>query len=369
MNILHIASFQGNIGDNASHLGFYSILNRLIKSYSVEKIEMRKFYKNYNGVDNNKFDKDFICYLNRFDLCVVGGGGFLDYWVPGSKTGTTFDVDPNLISQIKKPTLFTSIGCNPQKHVPDENVDKFKRFLGEVNENENTRVAVRNDGSVESIKRDIGKEYLKDIVEILDHGFFYDSTKSFCEIVDKKYVAINISNDQLGMRSALSGMENKEEYLSELNKVVVYIVTHLKLNVLFVPHIYSDLKAISEFLEIAEDGLIRNHITVAPCVQGDTGAEYIFSLYKNSEFVVGTRLHANVCSIAMGKKTIGLAALDRVEYLYKSLGINNRSVKLSSGFSEKIVSILDGDSFSEVPKLGGLRDTTVEYYENILGNL
>ena len=51
MKILHIASFRGNIGDNASHLGFYSILDQVIKNYSVERIEMRKFYKNYNGDD------------------------------------------------------------------------------------------------------------------------------------------------------------------------------------------------------------------------------------------------------------------------------------------------------------------------------
>lgn len=369
MKILHIASFQGNIGDNASHLGFYSILNRLIKNCSLEKIEMRKFYKNYNGDDKKKFDKDFIIYMNRFDLCIVGGGGFLDYWVPGSQTGTTFDIDPELISQIKKPTLFTSIGCNPQKIVPDGNVEKFKRFLDEINENKNTRIAVRNDGSLGAIKRDFGREYLKDIVEILDHGFFYSPVRSFSELVNRKYVAINIVNDQLGMRSSLRDMENKEEYLGELKKVVEYIVTHLEFNILFIPHIYSDLKAISEFLEIVDDSLIRNHITVAPCVQGDSGADLNFSLYKNSEFVVGTRLHANVCSIAMGNKTIGLAALDRVQYLYRSLGIVNRAVKLSSGYGAKVISAVGEVDFSGANKLDDMRDATIEYYKKTLASI
>jgi len=367
MKILHIASFRGNIGDNASHLGFYSILDQVIKNYSVERIEMRKFYKNYNGDDKKKFDKAFINHLNNFDVCVIGGGGFLDYWVPGSQTGATFDIDQNLIAEIRKPTLFTSMGCNPQKYVPDGNIEKFKRFLDETNENENIHVAVRNDGSLEAIERDFGNEYLEGITEILDHGFFYSPATPLCELENNKYVAINIVNDQLGMRSSLRDMENKEEYLSELKKVVEYIVSQLGLNVLFIPHIYSDLKAISEFLEVMDDSLIRNYITVAPCVQGDSGAEFNFSLYKNSEYVLGTRLHANVCSIAMGNKTIGLAALPRVEYLYRSLGIKDRAVKLGSEFGEKIISLMSEEDIPETTKLAELRDKTVGYYENILG--
>ncbi len=38
MKILHIASFQGNIGDNASHIGFYNILDSIVKNYKVEKL-------------------------------------------------------------------------------------------------------------------------------------------------------------------------------------------------------------------------------------------------------------------------------------------------------------------------------------------
>ena len=369
MKILHVASFRGNIGDNASHLGFYSILNRLSKNHSIEKIEIRNFYKNCKNSDKRIFDKEFINYLNKFDITIIGGGGFLDYWVPGSQTGATFDIDPYLVSGIKKPTLFTSMGCNPQKSVPDGNIEKFRRFLVEVSENEKTSIAVRNDGSLKAIEQDFGKEFLTDIVEILDHGFFYHPSHYGPDLLHKDYVAINIVNDQLDMRSSLKGVGSKKSYLEQLKYIVIYVVTHLNLDILFVPHIYSDLKAISDFLEILDDSLIRKHITVAPCVQGDGGAEYIFSLYRNSKFVLGTRLHANICSIAMEKKSIGLAALDRVEYLYRSLEIENRTVKLSDGFGETVTNILSGDDFYESRKLDDLRTATVEYYENALGSL
>jgi polysaccharide pyruvyl transferase WcaK-like protein len=369
MKILHIASFRGNIGDNASHMGLYSILDRLIKYYSLEKIEMRKFYKNYNKKDKKEFDDEFINFINRFDLCIIGGGGFLDYWVPGSQTGATFDIDPSLVRHIKTPTLFASMGCNPQKDLPEGNIDKFERFLSECIDNKKISIALRNDGSVKAIERDFGAEYLEGIVEILDHGFFYSPAEPSLKLLNEQYVAINIVSDQLEMRSSLINLGSRNDYKNELKNVFEFIVMSLGLHILFIPHIYSDLKAISEIVETLEDSFIRSYVNVAPCVQGDAGANFIFSLYKNSEFVIGTRLHSNVCSIAMEKKSIGLAALDRVDYLYRSLEIGHRSIKLGSRFGDKIINVLSNDLYLETGTLDRLRTETIEYYETTIGRL
>ena len=77
--ILHVASFIGNIGDNASHCGFYSILHSVMGgNASIEQQEIRKFYKNYHDADKLSFDLDFVDYANRFGLLIIGGVGFLD---------------------------------------------------------------------------------------------------------------------------------------------------------------------------------------------------------------------------------------------------------------------------------------------------
>ncbi|MFW3341613.1 hypothetical protein [Aliarcobacter butzleri] len=120
---MHIASFSGNIGDNASHIGFYNILSSII-DYDIAQIEMRKFYQNYNKADKLSFNKEFIEYINSFDICFIGGG-FLDYHIKDSKTGTTIDIDLSLIKNIKTPTYFTSLGSNPHKEVPKENIEKI----------------------------------------------------------------------------------------------------------------------------------------------------------------------------------------------------------------------------------------------------
>ncbi|AFL69173.1 polysaccharide pyruvyl transferase family protein [Sulfurospirillum barnesii] len=369
MKILHIASFKGNIGDNASHIGFYSILEKILKNYEIEQVEIRKFYKNYYEKDRQCFDSKFIDYLNTFDMCFIGGGGFLDYWVPDSQTGTTIDIELNLLGKVMKPTYFTRIGSNPHKKIPKGNIEKFRNFLNEVNKNKNLKIALRNDGSIESIKRDIGEKYLENICEILDHGFFYTDEKKYSKIIDAKYVAINITSDQMSMCSEFKEIVDKAFYLEELKKVIDYCINYLKCDIVFVPHIYSDLKAISELLEIINDSIIRKHITIAPCIQGDNGTKRLFSIYKQSEFVIGTRFHANVCSLAMGKYTIGLVVLDRVKYLYDYFGISERAIVLKGTFSNKIIELLKDKNKKDENTLEMFnQDHTIKFYKKILSD-
>ncbi|MCR6722485.1 MAG: polysaccharide pyruvyl transferase family protein [Chitinophagaceae bacterium] len=62
-----------------------------------------------------------------------------------------------------------------------------------------------------------------------------------------------------------------------------------------------------------------------------------FSTYHNSEFNIGMRFHANVCSIAMQKPTIGLAALDRVLNVFENMGIAKAAIQVDGKFSDNVV--------------------------------
>ncbi|MCT7484582.1 polysaccharide pyruvyl transferase family protein [Aliarcobacter cryaerophilus] len=370
VNILHIASFTGNIGDNASHIGFYSILDSLI-NYSITKLEMRKFYKNYKQKDKQYFDKNFIDYLNNFDICFIGGGGFLDYHINDSKTGTTIDIDSSLIKYIKIPTYLVSMGSNPHKEIPLGNMDKYKLFLEEINKNPNIKIALRNDGSIDSIKNDLGSKYIENIEEILDHGFFFDLTETYPRIINNKYIAINITSDQIGMKSKLRKNMTMDSYYFELKKIVDYIIDYLNLDVVFIPHIYSDLNAILELFKIIDDSKIRNNISVAPLLQSDEGANKLFNIYKQSEQVIATRFHANICSLVMDKKTIGLVVLDRIEYLHKSLGLEQSTVIIQDNFSKRVIELLEEEKMDCTNILLEKKDKTLNFYKKVLdkGNI
>jgi len=340
MRILHVASFVGNVGDNASHQGLYSILSGLFDAYEVEQLEIRKFYKNYQHSDKRYFNHDFIIFANQFDLVVIGGGGFLDYWVKDSSTGTTVDLAPELVKEIKVPTIIASVGCVPHKDVPDGNIEKFRSFLEAVKLNPKVKILIRNDGSVNSFKKYIGKKYLDDISEILDNGFFFDVNETLLPFEDE-YVAINITNDQLAMNSSCRESIRIDRYHDALVKTIKYLCEEKKLKIVFVPHIYSDLKAISEIVFQLDDYIIREFVSIAPCIQGDSGARLAFSVYKHSALTIGSRFHANVCALAMRVPVVGLVALDRVKYVFDQFKLPDSYVLLDYDFSDDLIKIID----------------------------
>lgn len=341
MRILHVASFVGNVGDNASHMGLHYLLRKFFGSYEVERLEIRKFYKNYLGPDKKTFDFNFVKYAGQFDLLIIGGGGFLDYWVEGSASGTTIDMSPEVVIALDVPTIIYSVGCVPHRNVPFGNIEKFRVFLEAVKLNNNIRIAVRNDGSIHSLRDEIGAAYADSIPEVLDSGFFFDMPVTERPLYKEGYVAINVTDDQLQMNSKLRGEVDRDQYLQSMVAVIEHLILNKKRNVVLVPHIYSDLKAISELMSFLDDSLIRNFISVAPCVQYDDGAREVFSIYKKSSLVIASRLHANVCCLSMGVPVIGLGVLDRVRYLYDYLDVPDLCVMLDADFQRNMISKID----------------------------
>jgi len=63
----------------------------------------------------------------------------------------------------------------------------------------------------------------------------------------------------------------------------------------------------------------------------------LFSVYKASGLVVGTRFHANVCSLAMDVPGIGLVALDTVKNMYDGLHLSERYVRLDRRFGDDLI--------------------------------
>lgn len=338
IKILHVASFTGNIGDNASHLGLYNVLKTVLGDrLDIEQVEIRRFYKKYSLADKMNFDLEFTQKVNAKDLLIFGGGGFLDYWVPNSETGTTFDMSDEILDKLIVPTLFVSVGCMPHQPVPEGNIDKFHHFLQKVGSKKNMRIAVRNDGSILEIKRLFGGEFEGTITEILDNGFFYEPSLKFnCRLLEKPYIAINTTLDQLTMKNRMIGNINYSQLREELLSLLQRIIDETGYSLVFVPHIFKDLQAFRELLEGMNDFYIRSRVAIAPYLQGDYGCNYLMSVYNQADSILSMRFHANVCPLSMGKRTVGLAALDRVVHMYNSIGKSSDCIPVNEKFADKV---------------------------------
>jgi len=374
MRILHLAAFNGNIGDNASHIGLRKVLSEIIQeSYTIDNLEIRKFYNNYNLPDKHSFDAAFAELVNQYDLFIIGGGGFLDFWVENSVTGTTLNISNEILDLIKTPIAIISVGSIPHKEVPEGNIEKFRNFLDKLLNKKNVFIAVRNDGSKDILNDLIGSDYANAIPEVLDSGFFYENNGDLYKPSQKEYILINTTSDQVLMNNREMGKIETSLYTKEMSKVVNHILKNTDKDIVFSPHIYSDYNAINQLLINVNDYDIRTRIGITPFSQGDYGCNQIFSAYKNSSLVLGMRFHANVCSIAMNKQCIGIAALDRITNMYKSLHLSERIVHVDREFSDELIQkihhTIDNHLASDIDNLTLKKEQTISLYKGILGSL
>lgn len=334
MKILHLAAHAGNIGDNASHIGLRTLLSSILKSpFSITPLEIRRFYNNYSLPDKMLFNKEFAELANSHDLLLIGGGAFLDFWVEGSETGTTLNISKPILDKISTPIIIASVGCIPHKEVPEGNVEKLRRFLDQLLTKKNVFLALRNDGSTQVLKQLFGIRFAE-IPEVLDHGFFYENDGSHYTPCEQPYILINTTDDQVKMLNRKTGLVDEKTFVEQMQLLVNRVLEETSYSIVLAPHIYSDFKAINVLLEKVHHSHFRSRIVTTPHVQGDYGCNQIFSAYKNSNLVIGMRFHANVCSMAMNVPSLGIAALDRVTYVYESLGLPESAISIDSALSD-----------------------------------
>lgn len=241
LDVLHIASFVGNVGDNANHNGTWRLLSKNLPwSFKIEEREMRKYYQNYTRADALSFDDSFIQLANEMDLVIVGGGSFFDFWLEESASGTTIDLTNEQIERIDTPLVFHGLGSIPGVDISDSIIERFRTFLKHLFECDNCLVSVRNDGSRGHIREYLGDEYADQLWKIPDGGFFVNTTDSpHPEIPDTDTViASNIVSDMQERRFPGSPDHiTYKEYVTEFASFADSLLDRGDTHLVFVPHI------------------------------------------------------------------------------------------------------------------------------------
>jgi polysaccharide pyruvyl transferase WcaK-like protein len=344
LKTLHLASFDGNIGDNANHYGFYKHLtqNRDFK-FNIDKLEIREFYWR-----ERFFDKSFVELVNSYDLLIVGGGNYFELWVEDSPTGTSIAIELELLEQIDTPILFNALGVDPGQGVSEKNIIKFRNFLNLLIKRGDF-ISIRNDGAKKAIIDHIGVEYLEHITHTVDAGFFVDVDEPSKYYKNRKYIAINIATDMPEVRFANISYE---EFLDTFKN---FIVSFLKKNqdyeIVFVPHIFRDMTFINDILEILDDDIRRKKITIASLQHGEKSFTEVMSIYKGASLVLASRFHANICSIGLGTPTIGLVNYRQIRELYHELESDSFVDISVKEFDKKLMQIISLDKISNKNKL------------------
>ena len=339
INALHLASFNGNIGDNANHYGFYKCLSTLPFLFSFTKLEIRDFY-----TKKRFFDESFVSYVNTFDLLIVGGGNYFELWVDHSPTGTSFMIEPDLFSNIKVPVLFNSLGVDLGQGTTENNISKFHKFIEVVLSNKKNLLSVRNDGSYQNLVKCYGEKFASNFIKTSDSGIFIDIDPSFTiPVFKKKFVCINIAGDMLDTRfnSISPSAFTEDTFCYSFAKYIEWLVHDMLIEeVVFMPHIIADLPIFYKISEFLSATIRRQSLSFAPLLQGQDSEKVFFSYYYHSSLNICNRFHANLCSVGLSKPTI---------MLYNYSQIKNLADETS--LTDYLLDITKADSFQGIYSL------------------
>jgi polysaccharide pyruvyl transferase WcaK-like protein len=349
--VLHLASFTGNIGDEANHNGFRRKLQENLNiKIDYTDLEIRNFYKSWSKM---KFDQDFIDLCNQNDFVVIGGGNFFELCWDYSKTGTTIDIGVDMLKKIEVPILFNGLGVDDGKGTNSQNIEKFRKFLMFLLEEDKYLLSVRNDGSMKILEKYFSDTNLDKIFLIPDCGFFIQSGNfKHVEIDgDKINIGINLAGDMPNVRFG----EKYSEFCIRFGDYLNYILdSNEMINIVFLPHMYRDTEIISKVISNIKDEFRRSRISIAPLLNASlNGCNYIFSLYKQLDLILGMRFHSNVCAIGQNIPSIGLITYHKHGYLFDEIKLSDRALDVSDDCffdNLRIKTIQDLNKLEEIEK-------------------
>lgn len=337
--ILHLASFNGNVGDLLNHEGFYRGLNENNCSISnIQHMEIREFYRG-----KCYFDQTFVDYVNKFDLCIIGGGNYFELWVDHSPSGTSIMLEPQLVSKIKTPLIFNALGVDLGQGTSDTNIKKFKNFIDEVLKNDENILSIRNDGAKENLVTIFGSKYAEQFIHTPDAGF---NSKFHVEKNGKRICLVNLPGDMLDNRFPGGDLHSLDSFIVEFARVIMDVLeSDFVDEVTFIPHIYKDYITIMQLLGRLPDNIIRERCRVAELNLGND-LSLFKHYYSNASIVLASRFHSNIAGLMSCDKVIALQNYPQITNLYTELALTEKLLNVQDiGFFDRYQSGLRSNIF------------------------
>ncbi len=353
MKILHVASFAGNIGDIANHYGFRRWFKEFFKKEILwNEFEIRETFRGFKS-----FNEDFAHLANSHDLLIFGGGGFFELWVEESPTGTSIAISKEVLEKIKIPIFFNGLGSCLELGYSEKTISRFTHFIEYLSSRSDVFISFRNDGT----KNDLIK-LIPDLIDlqkikvIPDGGFFayYNKTQRNNKNNKTITIGINIAKDMKEIRFPAKNLIDYQEYLTEMRKFLISIAKDLRnLEIIFFPHIWSDLNIIGDILSILPDDIRREKIIVSQLCCFKKHEDTIFNDYLKCDYILATRFHSNIVSLINHIPTIAMVNCNQIAGLYKEIGLEKFTLDTrKKNFSEDAIN-----------KLKYLQNNKEEFYE------
>jgi polysaccharide pyruvyl transferase WcaK-like protein len=315
-----MASFQGNVGDVASHRAFRTWFESLFPNLEIQwiDIEIRKFYRDIDTAWEI-FDEA----VSRSNCLIIGGGNYLELWPENSPTGTSLPFSRKEMEDLSVPIFINSVGVDDGQGVGQSASQNFAKFINSFVDSKRNLLSVRNDGSLSVVKRFLNPENWNKCFELPDHAFFTNWTSEVTDFQKTRItIGINLAIDMPEIRFSKYN-QDAFEFLSQLALTLNRLLDFYDiLDLCFIPHMYSDMKAISFILGELKDTHRRERATVTTYDTRANSQEFT-EAYSQLDGVVAMRFHSHVFGISKGIPVFSLNSYPQIEKLLKNVGLES----------------------------------------------
>lgn len=347
--IAHIASHTTNIGDGALIKGIQSTLTEDLKTEINFINHCTWDFTNYGS---RVFDRNYVDWVNdNADMLIIGGGGMIG----GHRrqiSGVNLPIQPGALKHLKIPLVFYALGHNLFPGQKLENAEALKSLLMSVKEI-NGLFSVRNDKSLDRLRRDLGADAVKDVFEIPDPGAFvpFGSSKQLNVREDKINIVLQLAGDQFARRAGNKkqsliykilkrlGQPNKQDKITiwhSLANAFQQISQKHNINIILAPHILADLTVSGMFVSAAkETSKLKNYLNRAlmestAVYRGTEHTSHFFDIYKQADLVIGMRGHSSIVAVGAGTPFIGLVSHAKVAGYLEECGLSDWMVSFDT---------------------------------------
>lgn len=318
MKILHVASFNGNLGDVLSHRGLYQMLQVEVDANEVTiiKLDIRRFYKN-SEKDMLQFNGNIAKYFNEFDLVIIGGGGFLKQSFNDSLSGNTFDFDPNFYQTLKTKIVFYSIGGMDALSPANERAySKTERFLEKLHTNELFSLIYRNDGSVQN------SQFLTRLRQKDSNQVLAMNDSAYLNVSKKKNQRFNTIIINIGYDQAQQHHMGLDRIILDTAEIIKGVnACNPKTIFKFIPHTYYDVQAYNELCLVLPEQVNRNNMKCLETFTFETDLNSAVQAYTEAELALTGRFHSTAFALLYTKKFLPLYSFARSSAQLTSLGL------------------------------------------------
>ena len=320
--------------------------------------------------DKLKFDDQYVEWLNNnANLLLIGGGGLIS-----EKNYLPTILPPDVIYRLKLPIVVYAVGHNLFDGERLKNPAGLSALIGQIRELGGL-FSVRNDGSLDRLKRDIGVSAAESVCEISDPGVFVPvETMLHPQIrAGRRNVVLQLAGDKLANRLGERDIEKPAErwfslqkkskerheksskqrdlFWAKIARVCNKLTRQHDVNFFIAPHVHSDLAVTESFISATRHtpDFEGSRLEVSGVFRGATNAPAYFDLYRQADFVIGMRGHSIIVAVGMGTPCFAIVSHPKVEGFLKACGLEEWSThvadeNIEDSLSEKIGRLIDDSS-------------------------